>query len=384
MDAMRTAQLSDVSGDQKQFVYITPGGRPLRLTLFALKILEFHDAGLSDEEIAAQLSRPGKGVLTNDVSQAYAILSKRIAQIEDVAQPPDHFVLRRTILAESAIARIASLLRFSFNPSLLIPGIALAIFAILATVEVDGPHVSIERTNFWAAYGLFVLSLVVHELGHATASIRFGAPVKAIGFAIYLIYPTFYTDVTAAWRLPRHQRVIVDLGGVYFQIFVAAAILVLAHIFRSPTLHAAGMFNVFIFALSLSPFFKSDGFWAMSDALGIANVDAIAKSALRSLLSIGGAVSLEPVAGAVRLFAVYGVASLCVSGFLAVYIIRSLAVAATEFPTSLRRALEDISSRHVPVQPHDAHVVINDVFIGLFISTMVYRLARGWLRPVAT
>ena len=38
-----------------------------------------------------------------------------------------------------------------------------------------------------------------------------------IGFALYFIYPAFYTDVTKVWRLPRLKRAVVDLGGIYFQ-----------------------------------------------------------------------------------------------------------------------------------------------------------------------
>ena len=34
----------------------------------------------------------------------------------------------------------------------------------------------------------------------------------------YITFPVFYTDVTDVWCLTRRQRVIVNLGGVYFQL----------------------------------------------------------------------------------------------------------------------------------------------------------------------
>ena len=58
--------------------------------------------------------------------------------------------------------------------------------------------------------------------GHASASARYGVPARDIGFGLYLIYPVFYNDVTSAWRLPRRQRVVIDLAGTFFQFLVGA------------------------------------------------------------------------------------------------------------------------------------------------------------------
>ena len=41
------------------------------------------------------------------------------------------------------------------------------------------------------------------------------------GLGLYIVWPAFYTDVTDSYRLPRRDRLRVDLGGLYFNAIVA-------------------------------------------------------------------------------------------------------------------------------------------------------------------
>src|SRR6185503_21113058 len=62
--------------------------------------------------------------------------------------------------------------------------------------------------------GLAVWSAGFHELGHAAACRVGGACPRGMGMGLYLVWPAFYTDVTDAYRLPRSDRLRVDLGGL--------------------------------------------------------------------------------------------------------------------------------------------------------------------------
>ena len=64
----------------------------------------------------------------------------------------------------------------------------------------------------------------------------FGALPDRIGIGIYVIYPALFSDVTAAWRLSRGQRVLVDLGGSYFQLLVTVALLAAERVTHAPLL----------------------------------------------------------------------------------------------------------------------------------------------------
>lgn len=153
-----------------------------------------------------------------------------------------------------------------------------------------------------------------HELGHAAACRRFQCPHGDIGFALYLIYPAFYTDVTKVWRLPRLQRAVVDLGGVYFQaiLFIALTLYVmLTHDLLA--LRLLWAMN-FMMLLTLNPIFKMDGYWLLTDLSGLSNLhqqvrDAcvrIARKLFRRPLSETGA----PQAQGLRLKMLYAYTAL--------------------------------------------------------------------------
>lgn len=121
-------------------------------------------------------------------------------------------------------------------------------------------------------YVAIVAVTLFHELGHASACRRFECPHGDIGFALYFIYPAFYTDVTKTWRLPPLKRAVVDLGGIYFQamLFVAltAYVLVTHDLFALRLLWVMNLTML----LTLNPVFKMDGYWLLTDLSGLSNL----------------------------------------------------------------------------------------------------------------
>lgn len=94
-------------------------------------------------------------------------------------------------------------------------------------------------------------SLVFHEIGHATSTSYFGAKHGGLGIGFYLFSPVFYADVTDVWRLPKAQRVIVNLAGVYFELIFCALVLLTGLIIHnssiiivSITIFAHTLFNL--------------------------------------------------------------------------------------------------------------------------------------------
>jgi putative peptide zinc metalloprotease protein len=122
-----------------------------------------------------------------------------------------------------------------------------------------------------------------HELGHASACRRFECPHGDIGFALYFIYPAFYTDVTKVWRLPGLKRAVVDLGGVYFQAMIFIVLtpyVMLTHDLF--TLRLLWGMNLMMF-FTLNPIFKMDGYWLLSDLSGLSNLHEQMRGAWVSL-----------------------------------------------------------------------------------------------------
>jgi putative peptide zinc metalloprotease protein len=138
-----------------------------------------------------------------------------------------------------------------------------------ATQRVPPP---MRGDEFAAGCALFVISCLVHELGHAGACVRFGVRPGPIGVALYLMFPVFYTDVTRIWRLRRWQRVVVDGAGSHVQCLCGAGyVLAYAHT-KEAAFFVATNLIVVTTLLNMNPLFRFDGYWLLSDALGVSGL----------------------------------------------------------------------------------------------------------------
>jgi putative peptide zinc metalloprotease protein len=117
--------------------------------------------------------------------------------------------------------------------------------------------------------GLGVLSCAFHEVGHATACRYGGVRPGAMGCGIYLVWPAFYTDVTESYRLGVGGRVRTDLAGVYFNgVFVVALALLYLQTGFQPLLVAIVYVN-FEIVQQLLPSLRFDGYYIISDLVGV-------------------------------------------------------------------------------------------------------------------
>jgi hypothetical protein len=84
--------------------------------------------------------------------------------------------------------------------------------------------------------------------------------------------PRWGSVVNGIWRLRRRQRVIVDLGGAYFQaLFVGALILlhgILPGLVPGAVIPRAVVIVDLVILFSLAPRWRADGFWLAADLAG--------------------------------------------------------------------------------------------------------------------
>lgn len=129
----------------------------------------------------------------------------------------------------------------------------------------------------WLFVALFVLKFL-HEMGHAIACRRYGAPVHTIGLMLIAMMPLPYTDASSSWSLRSPgQRAIVAAAGMYVELFVAAlAAMVWAS--TAPGLVNALAFNLMIIGSISSlvfngnPLLKFDAYYILSDLTGLPNL----------------------------------------------------------------------------------------------------------------
>lgn len=146
---------------------------------------------------------------------------------------------------------------------------------------------------FFSFQGLLIYAValsfakVIHELGHAFAAKRHGLRVPSMGVAFLVFWPVLFTDTTDSWRLRYgSQRFVVAGAGMAAEIALAAWALLIWSLLPPGALQSA------VFALAtatwiltlivnLNPLIRFDGYFLLSDALGVENLQPRAFALLR-------------------------------------------------------------------------------------------------------
>ena len=119
---------------------------------------------------------------------------------------------------------------------------------------------------------------VLHELGHAYTATRFGCRVPAMGISLLVMMPVLYTDTTGAWRLTsRKQRLMIDMAGVSVELMIAALATIAWVVLpdgsaRSGAFVLSSTSWVMSLGINLNPFMRYDGYYVLSDWLGVPNL----------------------------------------------------------------------------------------------------------------
>jgi len=125
---------------------------------------------------------------------------------------------------------------------------------------------------------LLLINLVMiffHEMAHALTTKHYGREVRRGGFMIYYGMPAFFVDTVDIWLEPKGRRIAVTWAGIHADLIGAGLFSLLALwiggstslvgtlLFRAAFL---GYFSVFI---NLNPLLELDGYFILSDWLGI-------------------------------------------------------------------------------------------------------------------
>ena len=199
---------------------------------------------------------------------------------------------RGTLLPEGTANAAGALLRPLFHAPLVVAviGCVLAVDYWLFAVHGLGggvQQVLRDPVDLLVVLGLSVVSAAFHECGHATGCRYGGARPGVVGVGIYLIWPSFFTNVTDSYRLSRAGRLRTDLGGLYFNLIFMLAL---------AGLYAATSAEVLLLVIAIThlemleqllPFVRFDGYFILSDLAGVPDLFARVVPLLRSVVSRG-------------------------------------------------------------------------------------------------
>lgn len=119
---------------------------------------------------------------------------------------------------------------------------------------------------------LMYASLAFHEFGHVTAAYKQNVRVGHIGIGMYLFNPVFYVDMTNTWRLSSKGRVLVDVGGMYFQLITIIPLTLIGLVTQNEFIYVINTSIMLLTIMNLIPFIKLDGYWILCDYLELDNI----------------------------------------------------------------------------------------------------------------
>ena len=163
------------------------------------------------------------------------------------------------------------------------------------------------------AYALTLACIkAIHELAHGYAAKAYDVRVRSMGIVFIVFWPVPFSDVTDAWRLGcRWQRFMIGAAGVLAELALAGLSLL------GWCLSPPGIMNSVFFlisssivistlAVNLNPAMRFDGYYLLSDAWGVDNLQprafAFARWALRHYAFGLNVAPPEPIASRRRFY----------------------------------------------------------------------------------
>jgi putative peptide zinc metalloprotease protein len=118
---------------------------------------------------------------------------------------------------------------------------------------------------------LLLITISVHESGHALATKHFGREVPRGGVMLYYGMPAFFMDTTDIWMEPRRSRMVVSAAGMIAVWGVGGIAMLLVMLYPHTFLAAVAFQFAFVAfisnSLNLLPLLELDGYFLLMDWL---------------------------------------------------------------------------------------------------------------------
>mgnify|MGYP006272610887 CR=1 FL=1 len=162
------------------------------------------------------------------------------------------------------------------------------IWAVLEFV-LAGPRVwtqaqdILQLGNLLPLYAAIFVNHLLHEMAHAIACKHFGGQVRTMGVMLLLFTPLPYVDLSSSWTFrDRLQRAWVSSAGMATDLIVGA-VATITWAYSPPGMVNELAYNlmfstaVYTFIFNINPLMRFDGYYVLSDLLGIPNLHELAK-----------------------------------------------------------------------------------------------------------
>ncbi|MCK5284836.1 MAG: HlyD family efflux transporter periplasmic adaptor subunit [Alphaproteobacteria bacterium] len=132
--------------------------------------------------------------------------------------------------------------------------------------------------GFIAMALIWMITQIIHELGHAITAKHFGLRVPVLGLAFIVLFPVMYTDTTDSWRLTsRAQRLGIGIAGIVAEMGLAILGTLLWVVLddgalRSAAFTLASVTWITTLFININPLMRFDGYYLLADFSRIDNL----------------------------------------------------------------------------------------------------------------
>lgn len=205
---------------------------------------------------------------------------------KNIKKKKSHIHWEMNIIPENILYIICTPLLFLFKKN---TAILILIFCI---ITIGWTILKTQTFNMFRSaetnYIIFIIGMITlilfHEFGHCTALQYFGKRSKGIGFGFYFFSPILFADVNPSWTLSTNKRMVVDMGGFYFQLIITTIYLLIYNLTDEQTLLNISILSFFLFMFNMNPLINTDMYWFIADYLKYSNLNSEAMEELVSAL----------------------------------------------------------------------------------------------------
>lgn len=141
----------------------------------------------------------------------------------------------------------------------------------------DLQNIHLDISSIVYIYITMLLTVMLHELGHATVCKKYGGKVTKMGMVLFFLTPSLYCDVSDIYMFNnRKGKMFVSLAGIYVNSFLS--LIAICMYFMLPQggdlcnlLLLYYIASVGFIIYNLIPFVKLDGYWFLASVLNVNN-----------------------------------------------------------------------------------------------------------------
>jgi len=350
---IRSISRLDTSAAQPEYLIVTNDGRSLYASSPMGIVIEAMWKGGRADDIAEQVAlRLGRPVNVQDVEyilkhfvEPYHLIRPDSTEHLRSKQDTRTWLIGLPILSPALLRWITRPAQRLFSWRSLLVGLILIILVqawFYLAHAANFSFASLSGQDYLMVWILYLIGILVHELGHVSACTYYQCPHGPVGIGLYGFFPVFYADVSQVWSLERRQRAVVDVGGMFFQALSSAVLVILYAVTGRAFLAGAVIVTNILIIYNLNPLLKFDGYWLLSDLLGIPNLQKRALIYLVRLVRFGAQTEPDAPPATKLTFKLYALAVLAFACYFGWMLARYVPGLIKSYPSLIGAALDQM------------------------------------------